>query len=375
MLLSAAIIVRDEAAFLDGCLASLDGLVDEIVVVDTGSVDDTVEVARRHGAVIGHEPWQEDFATPRNRSLDLASGRWILYIDADERVRPGDHAAVRAQLEADDEHVSLRVRFVPRVNWTPYREFRLWRHRPDIRFVGAMHETMLGAIERVAANEGLKIADVDDLVPGGLTIEHFGYEGDQSHKHARNEPMLRAALEHSPDRPFLYDHLARTYEDLGDDERARNTWRAGLDVARRRAKDHPDDKLLWLNLLVHAIAREDPDGDVAIVLPEAQARFSENPVVQFAAASHEFVHGEPEQAIRRLDVLLALDLDTIVETGAAYDQRVFGEWSWNLLGLCRFALGDDRAAAEAFRLAETADPSNPAYRARRQLAEARGGKS
>ncbi len=371
MLLSAAIIVRDEAEFLDGCLESLRGLVDEIVVVDTGSVDASVEVARRHGAVIGHEPWQDDFATPRNRSLDLASGRWILYIDADERVRADDPEAVRRQLEIDDEHVSLRVRFVPRVNWTPYREFRLWRHRPDIRFVGAMHETMLGSIQRIAADEGMTIADLDRLVPDGLTIEHFGYEGDQSHKHARNEPMLRAALASSPDRPFLYDHLARTYEDLGDDARARATWRAGLEVSRRRATDHPDDKLLWSNLLVHAVAREDPDGDVATILPEAQAKFPENPVVAFAAASHEFVQGEPEKAIRRLDALLALDLDAIVETGAAYDGRVFGEWSWNLLGLCHFALGDGRAAATAFRLAETADPTNASYAARRKLAEAR----
>ena len=371
MLLSAAIIVRDEAQFLDRCLASLDGLVDEIVVVDTGSVDDSVDVARRYGAIIGHEPWQADFATPRNRSLDLASGDWILYIDADERVAAGDHAAVRAHLAAADDHVSFRVRFVPRVNWTPYREFRLWRHRPDIRFVGAMHETMLGSIERVAASEGLKIADLDLVIPDGLTIEHFGYEGDQSHKHARNEPMLRIALEGSPDRPFLYDHLARIYEDLGDDERARATWRAGIEVARRRATDHPDDKLLWLNLLVHAVARDDPDGDVVAVLAEAQEQFPDSPVVAFAAATHEFACNEPSTAIRRLDELLALDLDTIVDTGAAYDRRIFGEWAWNLLGLCHFALGENPGAVEAFRLAEAADPTNAAYAARRKLAEAR----
>ena len=86
MLLSAAIIVRDEADFIDVCLASLDGLVDEVVVVDTGSVDDTIAIAEAHGARVAHEPWKNDFARCRNRSLDLATGDWILYIDADERV-------------------------------------------------------------------------------------------------------------------------------------------------------------------------------------------------------------------------------------------------------------------------------------------------
>lgn len=371
VLLSAAIIVRDEAEFLDACLTSLDGLVDEIVVVDTGSSDDSVEVARRHGAVLGHEPWQGDFATPRNRSLDLATGEWILYIDADERVSAGDHRAVRERLAAATDHVSFRVRFVPRVNWTPYREFRLWRHRPDIRFVGAIHETMLPAIEAVQRTEGLLVDDLDEQLPGALTIEHFGYEGDQRHKHARNEPMLREALAANPERVFLYDHLARIYEDLTEDEQARTTWRKGMAVARARGSDHPDDRLLWINLLVHAVARDDPDGDVAALFDEAQAKYPGNPAVEFAAASHEFATGSPAAAAQRLERLLAFDLDAIVATGSAYDARIFGEWAWHSLGLCRFALGDFAGAAQAFREAEAANPDDPGYRTRRALAEAR----
>ena len=366
MLLSAAMIVRDEAEHLDACLTSLDGLVDEIVVVDTGSTDDSVEVARRHGAVVGHEPWQEDFSTPRNRSLDLASGEWILYIDADERARAGDHAAVRKQLASATNHVSFRVRFVPRVNWTPYREFRLWRHRPDIRFESTIHETMLRCIERVSRSEGLFIDDLD-----ALTIEHLGYEGDQSRKHARNEPMLRAALERSPDRPFLYDHLARIYEDLGDHERARATWRTGIEVASRRRTDHPDDKLLWVNLLLHAIVHEDPDGDIPRLLEHSNRRWPGNPAVEFSAAVHEVTTGDPGRAASRLERLLELDLDEIIATGSAYDQRLFGEWAWNALGLAYFDLGDNAAAAEMFRRAALADPENSAYRARQALADGR----
>src|SRR5438552_2548557 len=87
-LLTAAMIARDEERHLPACLASLADVVDEVVLVDTGSVDRTVEIARAHGATVLHHSWSDDFSAPRNLGLDNARGRWILYIDADERLRP-----------------------------------------------------------------------------------------------------------------------------------------------------------------------------------------------------------------------------------------------------------------------------------------------
>jgi hypothetical protein len=365
MRLSAAIIVRDEADHLDACLASLDGLVDEIVVVDTGSADESVAVAERHGAVVGYHEWQADFALARNVSLDLATGDWILYIDADERVRDGDHDAVRRMLDADTAHVLFRVRFVPRVGWTPYRELRLWRHDPEIRFVGSIHETMLPGVQAVARRDGLEIGELDVL-----TIDHFGYEGDQSHKHRRNEPMLRAALDADPQRVFLFDHLARTYEDLGEGEKAREAWRSGMEVVRARVTVHHDDRLLWFDYLTHAVSREDPDGDVAPILAEALQRFPGSPVVEFAAATQALITNDPADAAARFARLVATSDDEALETGTAYDARLFGEWSWNGLGLAQFALGDPAGAAQAFAHAEVANPASEEYRTRRRLAEA-----
>ena len=83
MLLSAALIVRDEAEQLDGCLESLHGLVDEIVVVDTGSVDATPEIARSHGAVLEFDPWRDDFSAARNVSFEAATGDWMMFLDVD----------------------------------------------------------------------------------------------------------------------------------------------------------------------------------------------------------------------------------------------------------------------------------------------------
>jgi tetratricopeptide (TPR) repeat protein len=366
MLLSAALIVRDEAEHLDACLACLRRLVDEIVVVDTGSSDDSVAIAHRHGAVVATEPWRADFSAVRNRSLDLVTGDWVLYVDADERVEAADPDAARSALAADDTCVAYRVRFVPRVGWTPYREYRLWRSRPDIRFCNPIHESIVPAIDAVARRDRLRVEPFDLF-----TIHHLGYEGDQRAKHARDEPMLLAEIARNPDRTFLYDHLARVYEAAGDSSRAIDTWRRGIEVARARGHTHPDDRLVYLGLLFHLLARGEVNDDFGALLAEALAVLPRLPSLELAAARYEFATGDPAAAIARLEWLVGLDLDDVIETGSSYDGRVLGEWSWDLLGLCRFALADDAGAADAFERAATLAPHEPVYGVRRRLAEAR----
>lgn len=367
MLLSAAIIVRDEAEHLGACLSSLAGLVDEIVVVDTGSIDASIAVARTHGALVTSKPWCGDFSMPRNRSLELASASWILYIDADERALPTHPQRLRNQLAAaTTDHIAFRVRLVPRIGWTPYREYRLFRNHPEIRFDGVIHETVVPAIHAVADNEGLMIGDSD-----ALTIEHVGYEGDQGEKHARNEPMLIAAIAERPDRTFLYDHLARIHEDRGDSVAAVAAWREGIEIARGREASHPDDRLVYIDLIWHLLMRGGNTNEIGALIAEALKHFPGIPSLELAAATHEFATGAAKPARARLEWITSLELDDVIATGSAYDERVLGEWSWNLLGLCCFELGDNRRAAEAFRHAEAAAPGNPAYTVRRRLAEAR----
>jgi tetratricopeptide (TPR) repeat protein len=363
--LSAAIIVKDDADRLDACLTSLRGLVDEIVVVDTGSSDRSVAVAEQHGAVVGHEPWQGDFAAPRNRSLDLATGDWVLCVDPEEQVE-GDFDDTRAALAAADDCVGFRVRFVPRVGWTPFFEHRLWRNRPDIRFEGAILETVVPAIQGVADADGLRVDPLDRF-----TIQRSGDDGDRADKRARDEPLLLAELARDPDRPFVYDHLARVYEDAGNGERAVETWKEGIARARERDAERPDDRVLYLDLVHHLLANGVVDDELDALVTDARERFSRTPTLELAAARLAFATGRPRDALEPLDWLLSLEDDAIVATGASYDARVFGEWAWSLRGLCCFSLGDDAAAADAFRRAEQLAPQDPSYGVRRRLAEAR----
>ena len=123
------------------------GIVDEIVVVDTGSTDDTIEKARRFPIKLHEFAWCDDFSAARNYAIEQASGDWILYIDADERLEVPDPAALREAL-ADESKAGWRLRFYPRVGWTPYAELRLFRNDPRIRFKGVIHERHAGRRRR-----------------------------------------------------------------------------------------------------------------------------------------------------------------------------------------------------------------------------------
>ena len=112
--LSVIMIAKNEAGFIGDCLQSVKDVADQIIVVDTGSTDETVEIAKGHGAELHHMKWGDDFSAARNKALAHARGSWILFIDADEELMPegmeelhphGHHtrAARRRHLQPPDQ--------------------------------------------------------------------------------------------------------------------------------------------------------------------------------------------------------------------------------------------------------------------------------
>jgi tetratricopeptide (TPR) repeat protein len=205
--LSLCMIVRNEAEELPRCLESVQGVVDELVVVDTGSQDGTVDVARRYGAVVREIPWQNDFAAARNASLSLASGEWILWLDADEELLPASRQLIPALLSAADTEgyfIQLHNLLGSRVD--PETEvallFRLWRNRPEYRFVGAIHEQIAPVIRSV--NPQAKVAHSPlEAVHYGYLREHVAAKGKEN----RNLQLLEASLRAQPNDPFLQFNL------------------------------------------------------------------------------------------------------------------------------------------------------------------------
>src|SRR5262249_7770815 len=106
--LSVCLITRDEEAFLARCLNSIRSVADQIVVVDTGSQDRTIQIAQQFGAEVYHFPWCDDFAAARNTALEHATGDWVLILDADEELIPQAKPALLAEL-GDSRAIAYRL--------------------------------------------------------------------------------------------------------------------------------------------------------------------------------------------------------------------------------------------------------------------------
>lgn len=360
--LTAALIARDEEAHIGACLGSLTGLVDEVVVVDTGSGDRTPQIAADAGARVIRAPWQEDFARARNIGLAQARGEWILYVDADERVAlTGD---LYAALSIPDA-IAARVQFRASSRLTPYREHRLFRNRPDIRFRGVIHETIMPDVRKLTADSGCTVIDAP------LAFEHLGYEGDLEAKHRRNLPLLRRAVEEDPERIYLWHALGEAELALGHPVAAESAWRRGLAIIRTRTAQ-PGDVLIYADLLdLHLSPGGRRLSDAAELADEANRHHHGDPLVLWWTARLLAEGGDHAAATRRLDRLLAFGPEGPTTRGSlGYDRKLFGAYAWAMLGVCCLAEGNPDRALEWLRRAEAADRSNSEIRVKRAYAEA-----
>ncbi len=231
--LSLCMIVRDNADTIGPALESIRPWVDEMVVVDTGSKDNTPEIARRLGARVFHFPWCDDFAAARNESIRHARGEWIFWMDSDDVI---DEASGRKlhELVASDTRPSV-LGYVMQVHCpgngkngqtdvTIVDHVKLFRNRPDLRFECRIHEQILPSIR--AAEGEVEFTDVF-VVHAGADRSDEG----KKRKLERDFRLLWLELADRPDHPFALFNLGMTHADTDQHEEAITALRRSIKVS------------------------------------------------------------------------------------------------------------------------------------------------
>jgi glycosyltransferase involved in cell wall biosynthesis len=209
--LSLCMIAKNCNAALQTCLKSVRSWVDEVVMVDTGSTDDSPQIAVSFGAEVVHFPWCDDFAAARNESLRYARGDWIFWIDADETIDAENGRKLRtlATASSDDSPMAYTMRQRSRgpsidgqADEIAIDQVRMFRNRPSLRFDRRIHEQIMSAVLRM----GGRIAATD------IVIEHSGYSDAECRrlKYERDLRLLELELAERPNDPFTLFNLGMT---------------------------------------------------------------------------------------------------------------------------------------------------------------------
>ncbi|QDT76779.1 SPBc2 prophage-derived glycosyltransferase SunS [Gimesia maris] len=228
--LSACLIVRDNERTIGPCLESLAPWVDEIVVVDTGSVDRTPEICKENGAHVYYWAWRDDFSAARNESFKYAQGEWIFWMDSDDTLPPECGQRLRDLVKEDIDSKTLG--FVGQVHCpnknstdvTVVDHVKLIRNRSDLRFEFRIHEQILPSIRR--AGGSVEWSDI--------YVVHSG--SDQSvegrkRKLERDYRLLELDHRERPQHPFVLFNLGMTYADDQKYETAAQYLKECIEVA------------------------------------------------------------------------------------------------------------------------------------------------
>ncbi|MCC6749305.1 MAG: glycosyltransferase [Deltaproteobacteria bacterium] len=226
--LSLCMIVKNEEATLGACLDSVAGLVDELVVVDTGSTDGTRELVRSRGGRLLERTFDGDFSDARNAGLEAVTADWILVLDADEALEVSSRAKLGPLLDdAGADAFTLTVRnLAPEGELATYEDLRLtrlFRRHPAYRYEGTIHEQVRPAIERAGGR----------IRSSELLVLHRGYaqptaQGES--RVARNLALLEAAVARAPAEAYLHYQLGATLKALGRFPEARAALERALEL-------------------------------------------------------------------------------------------------------------------------------------------------
>jgi tetratricopeptide (TPR) repeat protein len=359
--LSLCMIVKNEEKNLPRCLDSAKPYVDEIVIVDTGSEDRTVEIAASYGAKVAYFQWCNDFAAARNYALSLVSGEWILVLDADEEliVQPIDKPSqIKEQLLAQP---AIQAYYLNRTEandtdgLVPLLTVRLFRNLAGLKFTGRFHEKLQYQNQDLVESQ---LGYFDDL-----TILHYGYGTEQvQHKNiARNIPILEAARQTEGLSLTLLYCLAGMYRDTQQAEKAQDCYDEAIErlIPYLESGNRPEE-FRFIPSLVFTLAAQSlqqQDYETTRVLCQRGLEWCPNyPPLNYLTGCLLRALGFPLGAIAYFEYCLEMG-----EANSYYEYEPFEAEFLTIfpaydLGKTHVQTGNHDAAIAAFELALTFNP-------------------
>jgi tetratricopeptide (TPR) repeat protein len=215
--LSLNMIVKNEEKFLDDCLKSVVSIIDELIIADTGSTDNTKEIAKKFNASVFDYSWDNNFANARNFVLKKSSSDWILYLDADERIEPEYHKEIIKIINSNEaEAYLLKLRSKTTTGDREQSQIasypRLFKNIPGLLFEGRIHEQITPSLVK----NGARVKSTS------IIIEHLGYaqnEDTVEKKKIRNLENLIKLVQEEPLNAYAYFQLGENYIALNDSDK------------------------------------------------------------------------------------------------------------------------------------------------------------
>ncbi|MFQ3549757.1 MAG: glycosyltransferase [Armatimonadota bacterium] len=301
--ISLCMIVKNEEKFLKECLESAKNLVDEMIIVDTGSTDSTVKIAEKYEAKIFFFEWNDSFSDARNESLKYATGDWIIQLDADERLLPESIRLIKQAVKSNSADAYV-MPIISRVtdnsaDSVVSENVRLWRNAPEHRFKYSIHESISESLMENKAT----IWRMD------APILHLGYHYDlvsSRDKKNRNITLLEKELAKNPNDKHILYQLCQEYYSVDQFEKS-------LEYAKQLENlITPDDHIAqsYYTYYINALNRTDRYFESLQVCNKAIINGITGTGILFGKAHANLNLKNLDEAIRLFEEVKKADLDS-----------------------------------------------------------------
>ena len=343
LIFSLCMIVRNEAANLQRSLGPVHRRFDEIVVIDTGSTDSTVELAESYGARVKRMEWTGDFAAARNASLAAATGDWIMWLDGDNSLTSQAVDTLRGLLNEERDSVLWCTEVVV-PEGERLMQKRVFPKRPDVFFQGRVHEQLVHP-----PSFGSVMTTVE--------IEHWGYADKASarEKGLRNLQLLETMLRENPDDFYLCYQMGRTLYNLRNFSQALFWLHKASACPEAPEVNHG----LWLHahfLNAQALERLGKFEQAQSVLMESLSRAPGYAPTRYGLGRHYFAGGQYDKAARILQTFLEADFQDLA-TGMNMGRMKYS--AALMLGRCLEESPSPQDAVHSYNQAAQMDSHNP----------------